>query len=300
MSDDPATGHRFRVLAVLAALLLVAPVVFPGTTVADRSSSKGNAGNKAPQAQKPTFPSEDDDGNTAGVQVTPSSGTTRTVDVKVKADDGNGHADVSSCDVTVYKPDNATVHISTFSPSKKTGSGKQATYTGSFNMDYWHAPGTYHVKSVCTDRKSTSHTRWQTFDYLELSSQSMNVTTASFDDGDGSLDPGDVTHDTPVNVSIENTGNVEIDVSFNGTDPTSSASDTINVSRLHLDADQDNNFSTNEWKFKNSKQTVTSFNLTPSSDGTASAKYLLFAIHVPEVPPGTYTGSMTLEAVKST
>lgn len=298
MSKRPI--NRLRVAAVLAALLLASSMLLAGVTVADKGNSKGNASNKGPTNKKPTFPNEDDDGGTAGVQVTPNSGTTRTVSVSVTSSDGNGHADYNKCEFTVYKPGNATVHISTFAGSKATGSGQQAKYGASFNMKYWHDPGTYHVKAKCQDRKSSADTSWQTFKYQELTSVSMNVTKASFEDsdGDGDVDPGDITHNSPVNVSITNAGNVKLDIAFNGTDAGNGAGDYFNVSDFHLDADQDGSFSTNEWKFKYAKQTVTTFNLKPSADGTASTKFVLFAIHVPNVPKGTYTGQFFMEAVK--
>lgn len=303
MEDEAPIDAQRIAVAIVVAFLVLAPLV-PITTLASHAgnhpSSKGNVDNKGIASAKPDLSSNDDDPGAAGVQVTPLSGKTKTVSVSVDSKDPNGHNDVKWVNVTVYKPDNATVHITKSSASKSSGSAKTATHSYSFGMKYWHDPGTYHVKVVSTDRKGVSETSWSSFDYAELSAISMNVSTASFDDGDGdgSLDPGDVTHATPINMTVENEGNVQIDLSFNGTDATNSDGDVIESTNLHLDADQDNDFSTNEWKMKKIKQTVTTFNLKPSSDGTTSSTYILWAIHVPKVPPGQYKGSMTLEAVK--
>lgn len=296
---------RRRFAAGLVALTLVATALLPVAVLATHAGNhpglKGNVLNKAPAVTKSDLTANDDDG-AAGVQVQPTSGTTHSVEVTVDVADPNGHRDVSSTKVSVYEPDNTTVHVTEAAATKSSGTQKTATYTYSFDMDYWHAPGTYHVKVLATDWLGATDTAWTTFEYQELSALSASPSTATFDDGDndGNLDPGATTHSTPVNMSLENTGNVEVDLSFSGTDLSSSGSDTIGVSNIHLDADQDNDFATNEWQLSGTSQTVTGFNLARSTDGTAASNYILWAVHVPNIAPGEYTGSMTLEVVKST
>lgn len=292
--------HRWLV-GMVGLALLVAPAALAGHGGTHNPSSQGNVASKAPQAQAPDASADDDDGGTAGVQVTPNSGTARTVDITVDADDDNGHNDFSSAKVTVYKPDGTTVHnsIQNEAATKSNGNGKTATYSHSFDMNYYDDPGTYTIEVTVTDRDGRTDTSTTTFEYESLAALSTDTSTISFDDGSGgSLDPKTNTHGQPENVSIENTGNVQMDLSFSGTDLSDGSGNTIAVNNTHVDTDQDNDFSTNEWQLSTTTQTDTTFDLSASTDGTASTKYALFAIHTPSpLPAGTYTGSVTLEAV---
>lgn len=291
--------HRW-IIGLVALALLAAPAAL-ASHAGNHPASRGNVSSQAPQAQSPDASADDDDGGTAGVQVTPNAGTTRTVDITIDADDGNGHNDFTSATVTVYKPDNSTVHnsIQDETATKSNGNGKTATWSHSFDMNYYDDPGTYTIKVTVTDRDGTTDTSWSTFEYESLAALSTNTNTVTFDDGSGgALDPGTNTHAKPENVTIENAGNVQMDLSFSGTNLTDGNGNQIDVNYTHLDTDQDNDFSTNEWQLSLSTKTDTTFDLAPSSDGTAARDYVLFAIHTPSpLPAGTYTGSITLEAI---
>lgn len=287
-------------LVVLVALALLATPAALATHAGNHPGSKGNVDNRSPNANPPDASGEDDDGGTTGVQVNPNAGTSRTVSVTVDATDSNGHNDVDKAEVTLYKPDGTTVHnsVQNQEATKSSGSGSKATYSHSFDMNYYDPPGTYTIEVTVTDRDGSTDTDNSTFEYKELSAVSTNTSTVSLDDGSGSVDPGTDTHSSPANVSVENAGNVQMDLSFSGTDLTDGNGNAINVTNVHLDTDEDDDFSTNEWTVKSTTQTDTGFDLSASTDGTTSSKYVLFAIHVPNVPAGTYTGSLTLEAVK--
>lgn len=291
--------RRWLVWLVVAGFLL-APAAL-ATHAGNHPGSRGNVAQKPPQAQAADVSADDDDAGRPGVQVTPTSGTTRTVDISVDADDGNGHNDFTSAKVTVYKPDGTTVHnaIQNQAATKSNGNGKTATWTHSFDMNYYDAPGNYTVEITVTDRDGSTDTSTTTFEYDSLAALSTNTSTVTFDDGSGgALTPGTNTHANPENVSIENAGNILVDLSFSGTDLADGSGNTIPVNHTHLDTDQDNNFSTNEYQLSTSTQTDTTFDLAPSTDGTAATDYVLFAIHTPSpLPAGTYTGTVTLEAV---
>ncbi len=290
-----------RTLVILVALALVfVPVTALATHAGNHPGSAGNVSNRAPNTTGNDLSANDDNAGTAGVQVNPTSGASKSLSVSVHITDPNGHADVSSVTVTVYQPDNTTVHISPGAASKSNGNQKTATFDYSFDMEHWHPPGSYRVKAVSEDRAGASDTRWSSFEYQELAALSLSTSTVSFTaPGGGSVTPDADTHDNPTTVAIENRGNVELDLSYTGTDLSDGGDNTIPVSNVHLDLDGDGNFSTNEKTFSSTSQTDNTFDLARSTDGTASAKDVHLAIHVPQVPAGTYTGSVTLQAIKS-
>lgn len=289
---------RSTVPTVVAVALVVTGFALPGAVAhhkASHTQGQADVAAKSPTGADADMSSEDEDGATVGVQVNPSAGSSKTVQVTVTVDDPNGHNDIDTVEVTIYEPDNATVEVATATASKQTGNGKRATYKYSFNMDYFDEPGTYHVKAVVTDRDGSTDTAWAEFEWTELAALSLTTSTVSLNPNGSSsesVEPGSDTHATNTTVTIENHGNVQVDLQYEGTDLTDGSGNSIAVSNVHwsefLDLDPENAFAA-------TSQTNATFDLAPG-DGASKDVYL--AIHVPNVPAGTYTGTLTLTAVK--
>lgn len=278
-------------LLVVGALLAPAGMAHHKDT---HTQGQADVAAKGPENGNSDMSSEDEDGATVGVQVNPSAGSSKTVQVTVTVDDDNGHNDVSKVEVTIYEPDNSTVEVSTGTASKQTGNGKRGTYKYSFNMDYFDEPGTYYVEAVVTDRDGQTETAWAEFEWTELAAVSLNVSTVDLDSGTGgSVDPDSDTHANPSVIEISNDGNVQVDLQYSGTDLTSATvSDEIAVTNVHWST---NSSLTPENSLSTSTQTNTTFDLAPG-DGASKSVYV--AVHIPNVRSATYTGTLTFTAVK--
>lgn len=288
-----------RTLTVLVIALLVVGFALPGAMAGHKDShSQGRAdvAKKGPMETDNDLTVNDDDGTTVGVQVNPSAGTSRTVQVTVTVDDDNGHNDVSTVEVTIMKPDNATVQVSTSTASKQTGNGKRGTYSYNFNMQYFDAAGTYHVNATVTDRDGLTETAWASFEWQELAALALSTSSVSLNpDGNASMsvNPDSDTHGNPATVTVENHGNVKIDLQYSGTNLTSvDVSDEIAVTNVHW---SDSDTLSPENSFSTLLQTNMTFDLVP---GNGSTKDVYLAIHIPNVQSATYTGTLTLTAVK--
>lgn len=267
--------------AALALLFLASVVAVPLTHAAP---AQANVANKTPAHQSSTMAST----------VTPNSGTTRLVGVDFVCRDSNGHNDVNSLTVTVYKPDNSTVHVSAGSGTKTSGSGRDATYNYTWNMNHYDPAGTYFVKSVCADRGAASITVWASYTFSSLSALSLNVSTVSMNStSGGQVSPGANTNSTPAVVQVTNAGNTQMDLQFSGTDLTNSTlSTSITIGNVWYSPNSNMASGT---AFTTSAQTDTGFNLAA---GAGSVKNAYFSIVVPSgTRAAKYTGSLTIAAV---
>lgn len=273
--------------AVPGALLLATLALPP----AGAQGSEVNVTNVAPTVVSVTLPGS----------VTPTAGSTTSTTTTIVVSDLNGYNDISTVTVEVLKPDGATTHIAaaaaTLSASLNT---TDATYTYSFSMQFYDDPAlatsTYKVKVTVTDAGGLSGNNLASlavFNYAELAA--LNLGAATLDFGTN-LDPASTS--AVQTVSVQNYGNVQIDVQLNGTamnHETEAASIAVGFLNYSLSADMSNKAS-----LTGSPATNATFDL---AKGASSSKSLYWQLSVPSgadqwVPSGNYTGTLTLGAVK--
>lgn len=287
-----------RAWIVLVILLLALAVVSESSASSSRGPQmKLRVAQMTPAGETPTTTGADDDPSSPGTQVNPASGTSRSISVDVTASDDNGHNDVTGVTVTVYKSDQTTEHVVSTAATKSSGSGKSATWTGTFSMAHHDAPGEYWVKAVVSDRDGGTSTKWSNFTYQSMSALSVATASVSLNpagDTDRSLNPGDSSHGEPSIVNLTNAGNTVIDFEYYGTDLTNaSTGEAIPIGNVHLSLSPD---MSSETPFASTATTMRTFDLQPGADSVGS---IYLAIHVPStLRSGDYSGSLTISAVQ--
>ncbi|MFO1532340.1 MAG: hypothetical protein ABR562_01360, partial [Thermoplasmatota archaeon] len=148
------------------------------------------------------------------------------------------------------------------------------------------------VKATATDASAATGDNvasLATFNYAQLvaSTASSSVTFT------GSLSPG--TNSNIISASVQNYGNVQIDVRVSGTTPTD-GTHTIAVGNVAYSLNSDMGSSS---ALSGSTATLSSFDL---SSGAGSSKTLYWQMTMPSgadqyVPAGTYTSTLTITAV---
>ena len=232
--------------------------------------------------------------------VTPTAGTTTDVATTIVVSDANGYNDVSSVEVTVLKPDGSTVHVAAASATFSSGLALEATYTYTFQMNF-HDPAatgttTYMIRIVATDAAGATGDNTlslATFNYAQLAA--LNVGSSAISLGT-TLQPGDTT--SIVGESIQNYGNVQIDVQMSGTalsHATEAASIPVGAVTYSLAGDM-----TGAAALSGTPATLASFDLAA---GASSARSIYVRADIPSgsstwLPSGTYTGTLTVTAVQ--
>lgn len=231
---------------------------------------------------------------TLAASVNPTAGSTTSIPVTIVASDANGCSDVTSVAVTVYQNDGTTVQVPQGAASLSTCVALLATYSYSFNMNFYDAPATYKVKVVATDAAGASANNTgalNTFVYNSLTALNLGSSSVSF----GSIAPGGT--GSAQTETVQNYGNVQIDIQVSGTNLTlASPAATIGVSSIKysMNANMSSSSATST-----SAVTLTTFDLVK---GASSTKNLYTQLVVPSgssqyVPGGTYTGTLTVTAV---
>lgn len=271
-------------IAILLTLLLVVSGGTPAAFATDASAAVDN--------EAPTVDSVSLDATFA-----PSAGTTTAVAVTITVSDGNGYQDISSVDVTVYKPD-GTLHVaSAAATSNADGSGTTQTYSYTFNMQFYHDPATggakYNVTATATDAAAATSAATTTgFNYTALAALNLSASSISF----GTISPG--ARSSTSTLSVSNYGNVRIDIATSGTDLSDGASHTIAASNVKYDllaADM-----LNEQGLTTSAFTNTGFDLATGASSSAGTYWELAvpAGSAQYIPAGDYTGTIAISAIQ--
>jgi len=209
-----------KTLAVSGAMLLVLGLI--GMVYADSATTSVTVGNAAPTVDSVTV----DDAS-------PSAGATTTVDISAQASDANGWDDISSIVCTVSGP--GTVEDSPVTLSLSQLDGDTVSGSGSFDMDFHDAAGTYTVSCVATDSSSDTGSDSDTFVYSSLTALDLDASSVAFG-GLGAGDTGNVNGDTDMgttdHATIQNLGNTLLDVGMSGTDMTAAGNNTIAVGNV--------------------------------------------------------------------
>lgn len=267
---------RNLLLAVALGLFLAAPWV-----PALAAPSQANVNNRSPTVVSMSV---------SGT-VNPTSGTTTSVPVTVVFEDRNGHNDMNSVTMTVYKSDNTTVHVASAAATKTSGSGRQGTYSYTFTMAHHDDPGTYYVRATASDRAPASVVGYTSFTFTSLAAVSLSTSTITL--GSGAINPGASTNSTPATVTITNSGNIAIDLQHSvGALTNSTNSTTIAAANVFYSRNSTMSAST---AMAGTAATDTGFTL---AKGSGSTKNVYFSVFVPTgTRAGTYTATITLAAV---
>lgn len=225
--------------------------------------------------------------------VTPTAGGTTSVAATIVASDNNGANDLLGVTLQVLKPD-SSVHTAAGAATLVSSSGKSATWTRTFTMAFHDDPGTYKLVAVVTDKQSATGDNVaapQTFAYATLAALSLGAGTL----GLGSIEPGAAS--TVQAIGVQNHGNVRIDVQVNGTALSlASPAASLPVGSLKYSGASDMSGAA---ALSATPATLGAFDL---AKGPSSSQSLYWRLDVPDgdaqyVPPGTYTGDLTIGAV---
>lgn len=275
---------------VLVSATLVFTAIFAATPTA-AVDTELNVTNAAPIVESVTLSTS---------SITPSAGSTTSVSPTLVVSDVNGCSDIDNVKVTVLKPDD-TVHVAEAAATYQSCSaGTAATYTYSFNMNFYDAPALdttyYKIKVTATDSQGATGDNLldlTLFNYLEL--VALNVAEGTLDYGSG-LNPGDT---SSINsLTIQNHGNVAIDTDLSGTDmshATESASIPVASSAYSTNSDMSASSTLSG--------TATTLDLNVAA-GSSSSSPVYWRLTVPSgedqwVPSGDYSGTLTVSALKS-
>ena len=236
----------------------------------------------------------DDEPAEDGVQINPTPGANKTVNISAVVSDPNGWDDVDTVNVTITG--SGTVADSPVNLTYVSNSSLMtATYNGTFNMSFYYLNGTYTVDVTATDVSSLTGSNLTTFEYqtaiaLELDTNMINFSISGpIDPGETSEVFGDEDMSTLDNATVRNIGNVVIDVNVNGTDMTSAGS-VITKDNIDARVDALGYLNMSMTRFFDVNMTV----------GNLSLNNTDFKLYVPfGTPQGNYTGTITLTAVQS-
>jgi hypothetical protein len=294
---DPFLFHMVALLSLVLILASLVPVAIAGNHEHAREN-RANVSQRPPWAGPPDLSDNDDEPGEPGVHVHPNAGGARALNVSVTAEDENGHNDLAGLSVTIYQPDNSTIHIEPLAGTKASATGRQAVFEAQFEMQHYDEPGTYYVKTVITDRDGQTATTWSEFIFQEIAAVSIETESVSLNPGgddQAPIMPGNDTRDNPTIITISNTGNVPINALLSGTDMTNEdESAALPVSSIVFSTDSgfDPEVALGEDPYE------LTLGLTRGQDSTGA---IYFAVDIPTgLPQDVYRGTMTLSAVKAT
>jgi hypothetical protein len=229
------------------------------------SVGEGGSGNGDSDVSIDSVMIKDDDNLTAGVQVMPSPGAMKSVNITVVASGTNR----SSITAELF---------TNFSLNKSSQiDATTAVYSGNAEIEYYREPGNYNITIIVGDERESKGFYYMPLLSLEVSSPALSL----------SADAGESI--SSLSNTVRNIGNIMIDVGVSGTDLTSSDSRVIPVSSIEYSLSSD--FSPVSYNL----QTLD----TNIECGINETEQIRFRINVPEDAGGNYRGTITLVAVSS-
>jgi hypothetical protein len=270
-----------------SAIVLTLILVVGGLAALAPTAASVGAGaavnNKAPAVDSVAVPAT----------VTPTAGSTTAVTATAAVSDNNGANDILSVTIQVLKADNS-VYLAAGPATLASATGKSSTWTRSFSMGFSDDPGTYKVVVLATDKQAATADNAaapQTFTYATL--VALNLGASSIDLG--AIDPGAAS--AIKSLGVQNHGNVQIDVQVNGTALTlasPAASLPVGSIKYSKAADMSGAASLSA--------TPTALSAFDLAKGPLSLGTVYWQLAVPDgaaqyVPPGSYTGDLTVSAV---
>lgn len=233
----------------------------------------------------------DEDNMTAGVQIVPVPGGTKGVIMSAEVSDADGTE--PSVTAIVIGPDGQkNVTLSKIADI----SNNTWLFNGTIPMMFYDSPGSYNVTVTASD--SSDDTTFSTgFEYLGMAAVSLDATSLQFTGaslGGTAEITGDFALSTADSPTVQNIGNIQLDLGLYGTDLVDGAK---NISIDNLKYSFDNDFGSGLAGTVGKSLTVQSLGLANAADSVISLGFQLF---VPQTTQnGNYTGSVTVVAVSS-
>lgn len=272
-----------RPLTSVLAVALALALLTPSTVLAQTSGA--DVPNVAPTITSITV--------NGGSTITPTGASNITVNLAIVANDQNGFGDIASIAWSITDPDTttfvATTTITNFGSCTPLGEAMSCTPT--FTVGYFAKPGTYTFSATVTDAAGATGTLSVTKAVASIRSFALDVTSVSF----GNLAPSAAS--TAQRVQVLNRGNSAIDVEVSGTALTkSSPSATIAVGQITRSLNADMSSST---ALSGTPTAITDFSL---NYGMGVKKATYWKLTMPSganqfLPPGSYTGTITITAI---
>jgi len=253
----------------------------------------------SPPTEGPTVDSititPDDEPAKDGVQVNPTPGSNKTVNISAVVSDPNGWTNINKVEAEITGGPSIVADSPVTLSYVSNSSLMTATYNGTFNMSFYYLNGTYTVDVTATDMSSLTGSSLTTFEYqtaigLELDSTIINFSCSGpIDPGEASEVLGDENMETLNNATIRNIGNVKIDVEVNGTNMTS-AGNVITKDNIEARI--------NETSYLDMSVTrCFDVNMSVNASSLENADFKLFVPY--GTPQGNYSGTITLTPVQS-
>jgi len=282
----------------LVGLLIAIFVIGLKISSADTATGQATIVNAAPTVGTVTL------WNQAGADaaITLTAGSTVTVTCNATLTDNNGYSDIDSASATLYHStsssgaaDDENVHYTNSSCTLGTNtSATDVPVTCSFTLNYMALNGTWTCNITADDGTATA-SGTDTNTVNSLAALDVVETTINF----GSMSLGS-NSSTAQYINITNTGNIQIDAQFSGTDYSCTIG-TIPVgnTRYSLSSLPYDNMTTS---LTTSAVTQTNFDLgvrgVATSDGVDSKKNEYWTILIPSTGVGgTCTNTITVTAV---
>lgn len=289
--DEPKDPPQALVVALALALLLA-----PLLPLATAETTTASIANTAPTVTSQSLPD---------TSLTPTAGSTTSATATIQIEDLNGCSDLVRVDAQINDSAGTKVLGSTNITPYDSCSAGIATYTYTFDMQYYFDPATdlsidddYRVYVEAEDKAGAVSNNaldlgLLDFTFAELAAVNLDKSTMDFGT---SLSPG--TTSSSVQLTVENYGNVQIDTDVSGSQLShATESANIAVSSVEYNLTNDNNGATTL------SATATSISGFDLAKGSGSSQALYWWLAVPSgsnqwVPSGDYTGTVTVSAVK--
>ncbi len=230
----------------------------------------------------------DDDSFLPGSQVSPVPKKNKTVSVEAVVSDDNGFADIAS---VVLGFNSSAIAMAKESEINSTA----AVYSAVFNLSSSFPAGNYSITVTATDSSGFTANSSSQFEYLTLTAVDVDASSVVFYASPGSTYEvvGDNSTATAANVTLLNSGNVQLDFDVLSTNFTTGSS-IVEASRLQYTFNGNYNDAAFGGNMTNTKARK-DINLNPGFMRGLSLK-----LNLPlATTPGNYSGVISLVAVNS-
>jgi hypothetical protein len=154
---------------------------------------------------------EDDDSSTSSIEITPSPGATRSVEVTVFVSDENGDEDVQQASIEVTNNEGVQENftLTTTEPD---------VFMGSLKFPYYYSEGEYDLTVTVEDQAGTTNTLASSLYYQGIIGLSLDTHALAFSQQDEyAFAMGDANMSSSA-LSLQNIGNTPLDLGVSGTE----------------------------------------------------------------------------------
>jgi hypothetical protein len=201
--------------------------------------------------------------------------------------DADGFADITSVSYFLIPPTDPLGSLEVTNETINVVDEYTLSYSVTFSMQFYDEPGEYGVQADASDGVGTMGSGSGNFNYGALLGLGLLESIIEF----SLVAPGQTS--PPIPITIQNTGNIGIDISISGTDLTDGGGNLIPISNLEFGATEFGVF-----KPVDSTPTFKNLDLLP---GPLALAPLYLRITIPQTTPaGSYEGSISIFAIDST